>query len=430
MPLLAGAARLDITPPPGQPMSGYPPLQWQMEGAPADTSGYFGRDGLSTGAHDSLYARALVLDNGQNIIALVAIDVATVNADFTEQVRKMVQEKTGIPPEHIMLNASHTHSGPDLFHSTETLDPEVKPAIRHGVAEAICQAYANRQPARVGWADGHLERISINRRDDDGPINPQVGVMVIENEREQPIALAVNFAIHPIVLSAANLLYSADLVGYAMTALERMYPEAVALFLNGCAGNINPVAYPWGAKANIVPVFRKAWHAGQPHPRTFRSAARLGHILAATVLQTVEQVQALETELHLGGAVQPVALPLRSTKELSQYDAFFGFAKDYSSQQLGTQTLDTQVQSLVIGPALYVGLPGEPFVELGLELQQRLHPTRCYVLGYCNDDAAYLLPQAAYENNRYETWGSLVAPGSGETLIEAAEQVAHKIKPS
>ena len=107
-----------------------------------------------------------------------------------------------------------------------------------------------------------------------------------------------------------------------------------------------------------------------------------------------------------------------------------GLSSRFAAGRLNGPMFQTEAQVLSIGPKQYIGLPGEPFVELGLQVQQQLGPDDTYVIGFANDDPRYILPQAAYENNRYETWGSLVAPGSGETLIEAAEQVAHKIKPS
>src|SRR5207253_7405371 len=138
------------------------------------------------------------------------------------------------------------------------------------VIDVVLQAYASRKPARIGWANAELTNISINRRHADGPIDPRVGVMLVEDERERCMALAVNFAVHTCLLPSVNLLYTADLSGFAMAALERIYPDAVALFLNGAAGNINPAAYPWGPPADVVPLFRKAWPAGKPHPRTMR----------------------------------------------------------------------------------------------------------------------------------------------------------------
>ncbi len=427
MSLRAGAARIDMTPPPGQPMAGYPPLR-QLAGGPADISDYIGREGTATSTHDPLYARALVLDDGQQTAALVALDLVVVTADFTAAVRDAVHRATGIPPEHIMLAASHTHAGPDLFRWAEGLDPQVEPQIRHHVIDVVVQAHAQLRPARVGWADAKLDCISINRRHADGPIDPRVGVMWIEDEHETCIALAVNFAVHTCLLPSVNLLYSADVSGFAMAALERIYPDAVALFLNGAAGNINPVANPWGPKADVVPLFRKAWHAGQPHPRTFRNAARLGNILAGAAVQAAELVHELRADVAMRATVRPVALPLKIADDLAQFRTFMNLGPNFAAARMDATNFHTEVQVLSIGPTVYVGLPGEPFVELGLALQRRLQPPRTYVVGYANDDARYVLPHAAYLENRYDTWGSILAPGSGEMLVEAAYQAVQEVR--
>ncbi len=426
MALRAGAARIDITPPPGQPMAGYPPLK-QLAGGPLDTSDYIGRDGTATGTYDPLYARALVLDDGRQIVAIVALDLIVVTADFTAAVRGAVHQATGIPPEHLMLAASHTHAGPDLFRWAEGLDPQVEPQIRRRVIDVVLQAHANRRPARVGWADAELHCISINRRQADGPTDPRVGVMWVEDEHEMCIALAVNFAIHTCLLPSVNLLYSADLSGFAMAALERVYPNAIALFLNGAAGNINPVANPWGPKADVVPLFRKAWRAGQPHPRTFRNAARLGNILAGAAVQAAELVHEQRADVAISATVRPIALPLKAPDELAQFRSFMNLSPNFAATRLDAPNFYTDVQAIAIGPTVYVGLPGEPFVELGLDLQRRLQPTPTYVVGYANDDARYVLPHEAYLENRYDTWGSLLAPGSGEMLVEAAYQAAQEV---
>ncbi|MCE7985598.1 MAG: hypothetical protein DYG89_30855 [Caldilinea sp. CFX5] len=426
MPLLAGAARVEITPPLGLPMAGYPHLNRQVAGAPTDTSGYFGRNGAANGVLDPLYARALVLANGRQTVALLALDLIVVTASFTAAVRQGVAAATGIPGEQILVSATHTHSGPDLFWADD-LDPTVTSAIVQQAVAAICQAHANRQPARCGWSDRLLDQITINRRDPGDPIEARVGVMVVTDAEDRPLALAVNFPIHPIVLSATNLHYSGDVPGLAMAAVERLYPGAVALFLNGAAGNINPVAYPWGEKANLVPVFRQAWHAGLPHPRTYRNATRLAHILASEVIHAVEEAEATQTELVLAATASPVALPMRPAAELAQFRAFMGLGRNFDEARLTGDSFASEVQALAIGPRLYIGLPGEPFVELSLALQQRLAPTPTYVLGYSNDDPRYILHAAAYQDNRYETWGSLLLPGSGELLLTVAEAVARHV---
>jgi hypothetical protein len=410
-------------------------IRTRLPGAPADVSDYFGRQGAAVGAHDPLYARALVLDDGRHGVAIVAVDLIAVTADFTTAVRHAVSATTAIRPDHLMLAASHTHAGPDLFGWTETVDPTIEVQVRRRVVEAVYQAYTNRRPARVGWSDADLASISINRHDASGPVDPRVGVMWVEPEtalerREDPqipIALVVNFAIHTCFLSAANQLYSADISGFAMSALERLYPGAIALFLNGAAGNINPVAYPWEPRMDVVPVFRKAWHAGQPHPRTYRNAARLGHILAAAALEAAERVQECKGDVALAGAVRPVALPLKPPDELARFRMFMNLSPTFGGARLAMRTFNTQVQVLGIGPTLYVGLPGEPFVELGLRLRQQMSPMRVYVVGYANDDARYVLPRSAYLENRYGTWASMLAPGSGEMLVDAARDLAQEV---
>ncbi|MEM7343926.1 MAG: neutral/alkaline non-lysosomal ceramidase N-terminal domain-containing protein [Chloroflexota bacterium] len=430
MSLKAGAAKIDITPPTGLPMAGMPILNVAAIGAPPDTSGYFGREGLSTGTHDPLYARALVLGDGSQVVAIVALDLLVVEKPFTDAIREAIQIATGIPPAHVLLAPSHTHSGPDIFDWDPQVptDQTIRQAVQDGIVEAVTEAYYQRRPARIGWSDGHLERISINRRDPAGPIDPRVGVMWVEGEDERPIALTVNFAIHTITLSAKNLEYTAELSGFAMTALERTYPEAVALFLNGAAGNINPVAYPWEPKQNLIPVFRKAWHAGEPHPRTFRNAMRLGRVLAGTALQTVEQVEKLHTEINLAGAIRNVALPLRPTEEIEIFRNFMGLSARFGAGRLDGRTYETEVQALTIGPKQFIGLPGEPFIELALDLQHRLGRDDTYVIGFANDDPRYILPKAEYQDNRYETWGSIMVAGCGEILVDAAEQVAKDTK--
>lgn len=428
MTLYAGAAKTDITPPPGRPMAGFPHLNAAMPGGPTDREGYFGREGGAEGIHDPLFARALVLENGRQRLGLVAVDLVQVEAPFTAAIRGAVELAIGLPAANLLIAASHTHSGPALFNWVDDQDPELEPQIQQSIVAAVLQAYANRRPARIGWEDTCLESITINRRDSVSAIAPRVGVMRVEDNEEKPIALAVNFAIHGCMLSALNRLYSGDVSGYAMAALERMYPGTIALFLNGAAGNINPVAYPWEPKQNAIPVFRQAWRAGHPHPRTFRGTERLGHILAASAVQAAEQVREYDADPAIAGTIRQVALPLKAAEELTAFREFMQLGVGFGADRMVDQSFVTEVQALSVGPVLYVGLPGEPFLELGQQVERQCGQDRTYVVGYANDDARYVLPQQAYEDNRYETWGSMLARGSGELLVEAATQAAREVR--
>src|SRR3954452_22544474 len=178
MALRAGSARVDITPP-----NGYPFSSWGL------------RTGVAVGIHDPLLAQALVLDDGERTVAIVAVDLGNVAREFTDDVRTRVQALTGIPPDAILINASHTHSGPpgiprrsgiSLGGDTPGYDgyAAVLPDL---VAGAVFSAYYHRRPARVGAGVGQAGGISTNRVHKDDPIDDSVSVLRVDGEDGGPI---------------------------------------------------------------------------------------------------------------------------------------------------------------------------------------------------------------------------------------------------
>ena len=233
--LLAGAGKADITPPVGTPLAGY--------GARAGKP--------STGVHDPTEARALIIDNGVEKIAFVSVDHLGYDHAMVERVRSIASAATKINPDRIFVMSSHTHAGGGAYLEIFPIlagryDPKIRAFYEERAAEAIQRANRDLKPARIAIGAGEARGISRFRSKwpPDGPVDPEVGVIRVDSAATgKPIAVLMNFAAHPTVLGARNFEFSADFVGFARSALEKMLGgEAMAIFANGAQGTIAPHA--------------------------------------------------------------------------------------------------------------------------------------------------------------------------------------------
>jgi hypothetical protein len=239
-------------------------------------------------AGDPLYVKALVLKSGAATAVLVTLDAVAVGEigyvpnDYLAKVRGRLQKEHGIPPESVVVNASHCHG-------TVCADVDAK------TVEAVAAAAANLVPVRVGVGVGHEDRVSENRRlrlkdgrevdvrhayslppDAEvvgaGPIDPEVGVLRLDRADGRTLAVVFTFACHPIMGTPAAGGNTADLSGFASRLVEEAFGGgAVALFVQGCGGDVNPLGY-------------KVVH--QP-----RDAEPLGNRLGLTVVRTARAIQ-------------------------------------------------------------------------------------------------------------------------------------------
>jgi hypothetical protein len=236
--------------------------------------------------NDPLYARALVLDDGKTKLAIVAVDAVAIGEigyignDYLPKVRGRIENELGIKPANVMINASHCHGVPCADVAERTF-------------RAVKEASAKMVPVHVGAGSGHEDRIMENRRlklkngkevdvrgayslppDDEiadvGPVDPQIGVLRLDTTDGRTVAVIYNFACHPIqgVPSGGN---TADVTGFASQVIEDNTSEGtIALFLQGCGGDINPVRYKDGNNP--------------------RDAEPLGNMLGLSTLQAVRKI--------------------------------------------------------------------------------------------------------------------------------------------
>jgi len=402
--MLAGVARVDITPPLGLPLRG-----WAA------------RNARARAAHEPLIAQALVLDDGSpgGQAAIVAIDLPHVGRALTTEVRARVRTTTGIPEAGVLLNASHTHSGPplDLGNgiSWTPQDPEYAhyaALLPELIAGAVYGAYHARQPARAASGSGRVPGVSTNRVDHTQPVDDSVQVVRVDTVDGSPIAVLASFACHGTCLGGHVPDWNADFAGPLRRTVERELPGSVeCVFLQGCAGDIAPWDF---------------W-MGNPHPRphSYANCDALGERVGLEVTRVARTLQTVDGRLRAASRMLPMrrrqlswaqseldlierALRTQATPDYPELWAAHVhtansaqlFPLSYQRGAVGMyqnmraradEPLQAEVQTIAIGDAAIVANPFELFNGPGLEIRARSpFSGATFVLGYSNDYLGYL----------------------------------------
>jgi hypothetical protein len=402
--LRAGASKIVITPPVGFKLSGY---EDRIQG--------------SVGVHDELYARALVMDDGAEKVAIVSCDVVGLPKEIVKEVRREVETSLGIKGDSVMVAATHTHAGPDFdFSNGDYLDILIKE-----ISGAIRAASLNLVDARIGAGKGSTV-IGYNRRNPqhnfflvpypEGVTDSEVAALRVNNEKGDSIAAIINTPCHAVVLGSTNLLISADYPGYAMRMLESTI-GGVPMFLNGCCGNINPVHTDGGHTVINGKIVRG--------PDLFREAERLGKILGGEALKVLEQIEETTCENFLKAKRSQLSLPVRKDipKEmldmLKQIDVAHSRFALYQSVLEGRDII-TEVQAISMGDIVIVCVPGEIFVEFGLEIKKKSPFKYTLVSELANDVIGYVPVPEAFTEGGYEPTATIVSQDAGAKITQAA----------
>jgi hypothetical protein len=420
--LHAGAARRTINPPLGIGKIGGrlfgDPVQW---------------------IESDLTATALVLRSGDAKVAIVALDLCTVETRHADTLRGDVAAAIGVPVSCVLLNESHDHSAPALpGYYPEWYDNEFKEeyfaALRARVVDAVSEADAALRPARLGCGWGE-SRIGVYRRElrdghwvlgeaPDHPVDTSVGVIRVDDLDGLPIAVAFRYSAHPVTVGGRSAVASADFPGPAREVLERNL-GGVALFLQGCGGNVNPrvgIGYEvdcsdtknrvglelGGEVLRVAAGIRTNTCAGARRP--------LGNVpnILFTPWEPVEghaavTVTAAETTVPL----DYVGLPSRGEADanLAQWEAAVedgraGRTAEWelrvavkmaawarrllAAVEAGGATFDLRLQAIRVGEIVIAGMNVETFFETGLAIRESSPLPDTFVLGYTNGSMAYL----------------------------------------
>ena len=401
--VMAGSAKVRITPPIGIPLDGY---SSRKEG--------------SRGVHDDLHARALILSDGKEYIALASLELLYSPYNVTQKVRKILYDELGIPEDNVLIAAVHTHSGPSVmgFHSVRRnyFVKEYLSLLPGLVASAFFKAYKSLRKASLGYGKGEVKGWTINRRKPlKGPLDNELIVLKVESNEGSTICSVVNFTCHAVVLGANNLLISADYPGYVSETVERV-EGGTCLFFNGACGDINPLT----PGTIIERVYDRS-------VGTFTDVIKMGRSIAGEAIKVLNSLRlkedvvlkALKREIHLKLRIPPLPSDSEIEEMKKEYESLLKEGKIKEAEGLGHKIarlmyaknvlkmhpegeLKTELQAIRIGGLICVGIPGEPFVEIGLRIKSSSKADLTMIIGYANDVIGYIPTAEAYDEGGYE----------------------------
>lgn len=400
-------------------------------------AGYAARSGPATGTEADLVARVTVLDDGTQPVALVVLDLLYATAALTTAVREAVAAATLVAREHVVVTATHTHCGPaDLATGRGAA---VRLLVADACARAAERAWDERRDVVLVAGELEVAGVSAHRRSRAGrPDEVLTLLTALDRETGEPVASIVNFACHATVQGPDAARWSPDFPGAVCAALDA-WAGGTTTYLQGCAGDVNPVV----------------------STRDEADVTRIGQLVAAAALQLLRDAQGLvrglttESPSHEAvypaaersrcRVVPPAAIGLREvvvdvdlapapTRRPGRVDPHAGGtplarsqawvedlrARDGNLFGSFDETDRLTVQVVRLGSDLHlVALPGEPMSVAG-RLIRAAGAGTVLVAGYAHSSVGYLPSREDHLVGGYEVGACAYHPGALERLVDAA----------
>ncbi len=408
MSFMAGAARVNISPAPDALPEGYSSI------------------------HDSLYARAVVIDNGSTGAVLVSIDNGFLNEAIWKNVTDAIMAETGIPVENILLCPTHTHSAPMLMMPPSTSNPDAPSdpiisryiiLIEEALVDVVKKAKSNLQPARIGYGTG-ISHFNVNRDlidpetrlwtqgpNYEGVSDHTVYVVKIEAASGELIGVFINFAMHANWMFMSGVV-SAGLPGGATKYIEEYYKnfydyDVVALWSMGAAGDQNPVHFGGfrlgeGSEAKAQAAFA----------RRVRMIDSFGQVMGEEVIRVLQQTKRLNKEISIYGSQKMVSCPGRTRTDTDNRQGKPGSYVD-------GDPVNIKLSLLILGDIAFAGVNAEVYNPIAQRLQKESSMANTIFVSITNggSNSGYIPSDDAFVRYTFQVLGSRLKPGCAESSI-------------
>jgi len=402
--LVAGVARVDIT----------PPLEMK-----ASLGGYGERmSEPAEGVHDRIFAKALVLQEGEKRFALVAADILAFPPPFKPELLKKM-ENQGWTDAQVLLLPSHSHTSIDMtaINPQNTLGIPQIGLFQQGLYDflldqlgtAITKAGQEMTPMRAGTLSKPLEGWAANRREGESEKDEVLTVTRIEEANGNPLAALVNWSAHPTFMDAPDRMFSGGWPGHLQRTVEALVGKGVTvLYYNGAQGDQRPLARPDSGDSR------------------WEKAERYGREIGIVVHDLWQRIEPTEIE-NFSYHLETFDLPKRAWhKDFMQTGgAEYGMRPEIMETLMERLVpIRTSSGFLRLGDLAIVGIPGEMAAGLGREVKRRVAEStgakNTVIGGLANEWVSYILSPEQYNKGEYEASVSFYGPQLGPTVVEAA----------
>jgi neutral ceramidase len=383
---------------------------------PKQLLGYGAR--LSTGIHDSIHHRIIVLDDGVTQFFLVSSEICLMSPSEYDHVAELLQKKLGIDPLNFWWSVTHTHSAPEVGvpglaevfmgdRYKHEADTAYTSFIEQTLINGIIEARQKLEPAKLGVGWG-FSQANINRRaidedgeasiglNPDGAVDRRIGLLRLEKQDGSPLALIANYPIHGTVLGQDNVEISGDVTGIVSEYVEEKIGAPV-LFINGAAGNLAPIY-------SVYPT-PEAGHLSQ-----FRV------LLGDKILEANKKILSTSDSVKLFTGALTLETPRKANLGWPSYlNNYTGTTKN------GINMVKLPIRFLKINNDVAIwSAPVELFCEISNEVRERSPFPFTFYFGYTNGWLGYLPTEEEFKHGGYEVdVVSPYTPVAGRDLIES-----------
>jgi len=391
---------------------------------------------VSVDVDTPLQAHALTLNDGNNTIAIAALDIIALPGRDADAVKRAVADNVGISPENILIACSHTHEAPypdPLLGRVARRDEPFMARVRAAAVDAITRAAQSCQPAEIGIGSGTVAGICGNRRllkqDDDvvnawllptdqrdslksdGPVDEELVAVAVRCVSDcKPLAVLWNFTLHAHAFGGNHI--SADYPYHVQQRVaESLGADVVGVFTAGACGDIN------------------RFHWTDPHDVAERLAGHIVQTWQASVftgdVQVAAETRPVELALRGFSAFQELEIQRKWPSGLEVFREEWELLRDQNAT-----SVQTVLQTLRIGDLAVAAVPGEYFCALGLDIKERSPFPRTVVAELANDYVGYIPTRSAFAHGGYETFNarsSKVAAGEGERIANVCVEMLRQL---